>query len=1470
MADTPPLPVPTTFVNSGGELIDVDPHQVGDAIQLGWAPATPKQIEDRDLTRKYGTGTQQLATGAEAAGRALTFGLSSLYERAAGVPAADIHGRAAANPIAEMAGTTAGIAAPTLATAGAAALPESLANIAEATAPSLISRVGRGVSEAVGRALPGEAGAVYSAEAATRAALAARAAGAPDAAALAERAISARVATQDAGRLSRLIAGALPSTAGSAAEGAIYGAGNWVSEKSLGNPNANAQMLIDDVGLSTVMGGGLGALFGGGSTVARIALDDAKDAAGKVMSTVWSKYPDWAAHWSGASADDIRILSTPESRDALSRGIHPEDILRQHAETLVPPEAPADLVAPVAPPVPEQPLAPPGYVPPVKPEPFESPAKPTFAPIQQAEDVGLHAAKVTDATNDLLRGTETLSREAHDLSRPAEMRALASHADPIDAHELGQSIVGRADAISRELFGNPDLYPSRVFPAKLETLRIALGDDLRDAKPEDVYEALNTFKGKLDKQILQWDRDPSAANADAMNLLKGFRYEVKKALEDPTVWGQAGARQSAYNGSITEYLAAGSDAMKRFGEKFKLPNGRSETRFVTDKIQRMLKKLGEPANREDEQVFKRFVDAARDYHSEFEKAAQFAEDIQFDKGAAQGLVDNASGALDAAKANMAVGRAAEEQEVANAARLGEHKAQAERVRLDNKELDKLHRAEVAKAKQSAADADRDYKDSIERWRAAKDADKDRQQADMLAYRDQKALRDAEYQAKKLEHKEVLRAQEEDIRHRSAALRGITPGHHYDAIGMVHGAFTHPVLTTLRALGSPLRAIKTFGTIERITQRVTTQIDNDAAAVVRGTSVPPPPKDPSAEVLSRRQATRVTTPDMPRGVEARYAIVDAADVIPSHDAQSLRPNPAYPQTIGAAGYDDARSTALRSAAQDMDPAIVLSDTKTAVDGPPIVTGGGRNIVLGGNGRAMMIQRAYRNADSGVAYRQSLVDKAQRYGFTRADVEKYATPMLVRVVDDVTPQSARGELAGAVEQFAKPMQGSDRLMYIQGARLITPDSVAKIGRLLTDTDKTLSDVMRSDPTTFRDILHDDAIVSTAKMPEWVDEFGALTNAGKERIEGMFLGHVVGTVDRLEGASKSLLAKIERAVPSLLRVATSNTDASEIPTVQAAMDILSVARASGKRTVGDYLADTEASLYNDAPPLTPDAVRMASFLESAKPREVQSRFGRWAADAASTDVNGLKFGAKPTPDALREQLLDGIPMPRMPTERPAAPEAVPSMTPEAFKANAARIRELANDPNAMHATIQHQIDGIANAAPATATSSGIVSTRAMQFLASKLPTPPPGVTDAASWTPDDAAIAKFARYMHAVDKPTRILKQAANDTLTPEAVEAVKAVYPDMYAVIQKALLEQATKFGPMPYRSQLMMGMLLGVGAERIHAQVVASQGVYGSLAPSEKSDGKAGGAATPARADKLKVAQRTMTGTQRVASRDGGR
>lgn len=198
--------------------------------------------------------------------------------------------------------------------------------------------------------------------------------------------------------------------------------------------------------------------------------------------------------------------------------------------------------------------------------------------------------------------------------------------------------------------------------------------------------------------------------------------------------------------------------------------------------------------------------------------------------------------------------------------------------------------------------------------------------------------------------------------------------------------------------------------------------------------------------------------------------------------------------------------------------------------------------------------------------------------------------------------------------------------------------------------------------------------------------------------------------------------------------------------------------------------------------------------------------------------------------------------------------------FQKRTAQVRTLANDPEQLQGRLAAQTDDWHEHAPNTAQALQVASARAVAFLASKLPQNAAPGPLAQKWTPSRAEISKFQRYYEAVNKPTSILKHAAQGTLTPESIEAVATVYPQLFEKIRGEVVDQLAGKKAVPYRSKLMLSMLLGQdldGTTSPHA-LQRNFATFAAPPPMPK--------ATPARADSLKVASRMATPGQQSADR----
>jgi hypothetical protein len=377
-------------------------------------------------------------------------------------------------------------------------------------------------------------------------------------------------------------------------------------------------------------------------------------------------------------------------------------------------------------------------------------------------------------------------------------------------------------------------------------------------------------------------------------------------------------------------------------------------------------------------------------------------------------------------------------------------------------------------------------------------------------------------------------------------------------------------------------------------------------------------------------TTVVTPHRPQGEPAHYQVIEASQLIPSHNPETFQPSAAYPEGVQEREYhrQPEEQAKVVVGSQALNPALLLTDSPTAVDGPPIVTAGPLAVVLGGNGRSMMILRAMKTEAARLAYRDALEQKAAQFGIDPAELAGKQMPILVRVLDSVASSDDKAALIAAVRRTNEGLTQalSPKARAVAEAKTLTPEVVRGIAQVLGENDEwSLRDALRERPKELSDLLRQDGVISPNNASSWLAG-GEFTDEGKDRLEGMFLGRVIGTGDRMAATSPSLLNKLGPLTAGLLKVAGLNPSFDEIPQVQRAVDLLNDAARRGLQA--EEIAGQQ-DLFGGATYGSID-LAMAQILRDEKQRDLRRRFAEWEALAAFDPRQGNLFGNPTRTDA------------------------------------------------------------------------------------------------------------------------------------------------------------------------------------------------------------------------------------------------
>ncbi len=145
---------------------------------------------------------------------------------------------------------------------------------------------------------------------------------------------------------------------------------------------------------------------------------------------------------------------------------------------------------------------------------------------------------------------------------------------------------------------------------------------------------------------------------------------------------------------------------------------------------------------------------------------------------------------------------------------------------------------------------------------------------------------------------------------------------------------------------------------------------------------------------------------------------------------------------------------------------------------------------------------------------------------------------------------------------------------------------------------------------------------------------------------------------------------------------------------------------------------------------------------------------------------------------------------------------------------VMDHANDPEKLINQMNNATMIMASAAPDTAMALSANVARAVQFLASKVPTPQQAGFLDSPQPPKRSEIQQFNRYAQVVENPLSVLEHVKAATLLPQDLEALSAVYPAMYQSMKATVMDKLiSKMGKqkslhLPYAKRMSLSLFLG--------------------------------------------------------------
>lgn len=212
--------------------------------------------------------------------------------------------------------------------------------------------------------------------------------------------------------------------------------------------------------------------------------------------------------------------------------------------------------------------------------------------------------------------------------------------------------------------------------------------------------------------------------------------------------------------------------------------------------------------------------------------------------------------------------------------------------------------------------------------------------------------------------------------------------------------------------------------------------------------------------------------------------------------------------------------------------------------------------------------------------------------------------------------------------------------------------------------------------------------------------------------------------------------------------------------------------------------------------------------------------------------------------------------------------------YQERSKRVRDLAAQSDAVRAELAKQTAWMSDRAPVAQQAAIGTALRTIDYLNANMPKGLAAPTPfAPALPPSRQEMQGWLARLKAIESPTSILDDLAKGKLTPEAVDAVRTVYPETFADIQAQVLEQLTKLeasGRRPkYADRVQLGIVMGMPTDPTMTPEVmqAVQGQYAQQSP-ETREGAPGAATAPrrgAKAPDMAAAFRSGSGETELTS-----
>lgn len=213
----------------------------------------------------------------------------------------------------------------------------------------------------------------------------------------------------------------------------------------------------------------------------------------------------------------------------------------------------------------------------------------------------------------------------------------------------------------------------------------------------------------------------------------------------------------------------------------------------------------------------------------------------------------------------------------------------------------------------------------------------------------------------------------------------------------------------------------------------------------------------------------------------------------------------------------------------------------------------------------------------------------------------------------------------------------------------------------------------------------------------------------------------------------------------------------------------------------------------------------------------------------------------------------------------------SPEVFEQRKKKISEDANNPQAFLDKLEKSTSLLHQVAPKISGALQQSAATAVQFLNSKLPVSAVPKLGKKQMPVSQADITTFNRYYDAVENPQSVLKNVWSGTLTPEHVEALQAVSPQLYGEMKQELtqnlMDGISKDQDISYPRKMSLSLFLGQDLDDSLEQPLIAQNQMAMQIAQAQEDQKNAVKTTQGGLGKITKSTQLLTPMQATAQRE---